>query len=96
MRIAVSPDMDEPIAGPVIDELFRRRHTVDARAPLCAGARAVDSARKKYANAPAPVPRAARAPVPGGILDAWFAATPSGGAGDRDNVARVSALEGTS
>jgi ribose 5-phosphate isomerase B len=148
MRIAVSSDMDEPIARQVVDELRRRGHTVDTfgalrpgdrgdwawsaeaaaravaegsadqavvccwtgtgasiaankvpgvRAALCGDAYTAEGARKwNDANALALSLRAVSGPVLGEILDAWFAGTPSQDAEDRDNVAHVSALEGTS
>lgn len=40
MRIAVSSDMDEPVARQVLDELRRRGHAVDAFGALRAGDRA--------------------------------------------------------
>ncbi|WP_225846131.1 RpiB/LacA/LacB family sugar-phosphate isomerase [Streptomyces sp. HPF1205] len=148
MRIAVSSDMDEPVARQVVDDLRRRGHTVltfgalrpgdradwawsagaaaravaegaadqavvccwtgtgasiaankvpGVRAALCADAYTADGARKwNDANALALSLRATSGPVLGEILDAWFAGEPSADAEDRDNVARLSALEGTS
>lgn len=148
MRIAVSSDMDEPVAHQVVDELRRRGHTVltfgalrpgdrrdwawsagaaamavaegeadqavvccwtgtgasiaankvpGVRAALCGDAYTADGARRwNDANALALSLRATSGPVLGEILDAWFAGEPSGDAEDRDNVARLSALEGTS
>ncbi|MBM9507780.1 RpiB/LacA/LacB family sugar-phosphate isomerase [Actinacidiphila acididurans] len=148
MRIAVSSDMDEPVAHLIVDELTRRGHTVlpygalrpgdradwawsaeaaaravadgsadqavvccwtgtgasiaankvpGVRAALCGDAYTADGARKwNDANALALSLRATSGPVLGEILDAWFAGTPSEDADDRDNVAHVRALEGTS
>jgi RpiB/LacA/LacB family sugar-phosphate isomerase len=146
MRIAVSPDTDEPVARQVIDELRRRGHTVlpygalrpgdredwawsasaaaravaggaadqavvccwtgtgaamaankvpGVRAALCHDAYTADGARRwNDANAPALSLRTTSGPMPGEILDAWFAGTPSQDADDVANVARVRSLEG--
>lgn len=148
MRIAVSSDMDEPVARQVVDELRRRGHTVLAygalrpgdrkdwawsaeaaaravaegsadqavvccwtgtgasiaankvagvRAALCQDAYTAEGARRwNDANALALSLRATSGPVLGEILDAWFAGTPSQDADDRQNVAHLSAVEGTS
>jgi ribose 5-phosphate isomerase B len=145
MRIAVSSDMDEPVARLVVDELRLRGHTVLAygalrpgdrndwawsaasaaravseghadqavvccwtgtgaalaankvpavRAALCPDAYTADGARRwNDANALALSLRLTSEPLLKEILDAWFAAAPSGEADDRANVAHIAPLE---
>jgi ribose 5-phosphate isomerase B len=67
------------------------------RAALCGDAYTAEGARKwNDANALALSLRTVSGPVLGEILDAWLTGTPSRRPEDRENVARLRALEGGS